>query len=332
MKRRVQKRKELKVIKQYEPLFQNMFGSVIQIVGDFNPTEYRTQEAKIKSTLEKQLEETSNSEQFGEAFLKLFSTLNLKSLVTSLQKTIKKEIKEHSENDVRFAELHRLVNDAESKCPNIACVLFFQSNPLELLSKSFEPYDLIQKVEEENGEHANRNIIRIYREVAELLYDDYLKALYGFVQILEGKKIIKLSNTFGNLTSQLPDRLEKLGYKNLVDSDAGWMRNATCHGRWAYKPENGKAILWDLNKSEKEFSHEELLEKALNMYAMVVNNYLSLILIYLKNKICSKEWFSILSYIQKNWSGIVNEDKVKSENIKKMIEGEISHFREFTFK
>lgn len=332
MKKRAQKKKVSKVIKQHEPILENMFGSVIQIAEEFNPNEYRTQEAKIKSTLEKQFEETGNSEQFVEAFLRLFSTIDLKVYINSLQRKVKKEITEHNEKDLRFAELYRLISDAENKCTNIGCVLFFNTNPLELLSKSFEPYDLMQKVKKENGEPANRTIIRIYREVAELLYDDYLKSLYGFVQIVEGKTTVKLSNKFGNLTSQLPERLEKLGYKNLVDSNAGWMRNATCHGKWIYKPENGKTVLWDVNKKEKEFSPDEILESALNMYSMVVQNYLPLILIYLKNKICSKEWLLIIKYIQVNWNAIMNADKMKHEHAKKMIENEIRHLREFSFK
>ncbi len=332
MKRRVQKKKESKMLQKYEPVFENMFGSLLQLSEEFNPSEYRTQQAQIKNTLEKRLEDTQNSEQLGEAFLSFFATVDFKLLTNGLSKKLNEEIDEHIKLDERFGELFRLISDAEKKCPGISAVFFFNNNPLETHSKSLEPADLIQEFEKQKGERAGRTAVRIFREVAELVYDDYLNAIYGFVQILEGKKTIKLTNKFGNLTEQLPRRLEKLGYKNLVDSDAGWLRNATCHGRWIYKPEIGKTVLWDLNKMERALTPDELAGKAMDMYTMVLQNYLPLIMIYLSNQVCSKQWLGIIKYAQANLTSLVNGDVKKNEQVDKMIEATFSAVKAIEFK
>lgn len=332
MKKRARKKRVTRILEKYEPSFENMFAPALEIVEEFNPSEHRTNVAKITNNLEKQFDNAQNTEQFGTAFIELFANMDFERHISELNQRNKKEVAEHTKRDERFGELYRLVYEAEKICPNVASVLFLQSNPLEIIPRSLEPYDLMQEFQSQKGEIASRTAVRIYREVAELLYNDYLKVVYSLVQVLEKKKTIRLADTFGNMARQLSIKLEKLGYKNLVEPDASWMRNATCHAQWFYKPEKGKTVLWNQKKEEREFTPDELAGKANDMYTMVVENYLPLVWIYLGNQICSKEWAAAFKYAQANLTAIIGGDQQKADYVNGMLEAEFAKLKMLEFK
>lgn len=332
MKKRIQKKKENKILSQALPHLEHIFEPAIKILQEADPLEYRTNEAKVKKMIEGQIDDEQNAEQFGKAFFELIPAIDLKKHIKEITQNFEKQIRDANHQDLRFSQLYNLLMDADKKCNNIGLMLFYKSNPLETLAKLFEPQDLINEIPSLSGEKANRNIIRLFREVAELLYTDYLDSINMLLQVVEGKSSIKTSNKFGNHTSQLPKRLEKLGYINLVNAEAGWMRNATCHGHWHYNAETDSVVLWDQSKPKQEFSPTDVYHQALEMYTMVVENYLPLMLIYLGKKICSKEWASIFSYLQKNWKAILSEDKKKTTKLGEMIEREFTQLKQIDFK
>lgn len=332
MKKRIKRKKENQIITQAIPHLENIFEPAIKLIEGADPLEYRTNEAKVKKMVEGQLNDEQNAEQFGKAFLELFPAIDLKKHIKEITQKFEDQIRDANNQDPRFSELYKLLMDADKKCNNIGIILFYKIDPLQTLAKLFEPQDLINEIPLLSGEKANRNIIRLFREVAELLYADYLDSVNILLQIVEGKSSIKLSNKFGNHTNQLPKRLEKLGYFNLVIAEAGWIRNATCHGHWIYNVETDRVALWDQSKPKQELSPNELYQQALEMYAMVVENYLPLMLIYLGKKICSKEWIGILSYLQKNWKAVLSNNEKKSTKLGNMIENEFMQLKKMDFK
>lgn len=332
MKKRVKKKKENQILTQVIPHLENILGPAIKLVEGADPLEYRTNESKVKKLVEAQLSDEQNADQLGKAFLELLPALDFKKHVKHITENFEEQIKDANNQDPRFSQLYKLLMDADKKCNNIGLILFFKKDPLETLAKLFEPQDLINEIPTLSGEKANRNTIRLFREVAELLYTDYLDSVSILLQIAEGKTSIKLSNKFGNHTNQLPKRLENLGYLNLVNAEAGWIRNAACHGHWIYNAETDKVALWDQSKPKQEMSPNELYRQALEMYAMVVENYLPLMLIYLGKKICSKEWFAILTYLQKNWEALMSGNKKIATKLSEMIEKEFTQLKEKDFK
>lgn len=314
MKKRIRKKRSSKLIQEYTPYFENMFMPIIEIMENIDPSEFRTHELKMRESLEKQFQ-NAESNKLLESFIKLFSELDLFSFDKSVNKQLRIKIAERRKNDLVFNELYHLTNEIEKIYPNVSFVIFFRDNPFENFVKAFEPYDLIQEFEKSKGEKAAKTVVRIYREIAEMLYDNYVRAVCEFTELLEGKKLIKSYGSFGVLVNQLPNRLKKFGYTKLVTEDAGWIRNATCHGRWKYDPAKDKIILWDKNKPEREFSSRELFEKSMAMYHTVIESYLNLVMVYLEKKMAN-ECLSFLKFAQK----CIKESTNNNPEILKSIE------------
>lgn len=327
MKKRIQKKKEAKIIQKYEPGLMNVLNPILQIVENFDPLEYRTEEARIQKVLNENFQYTG----VREAFTEIFPNLNLNLHFQKMRKEVKREIQEKCIQDFRFATLLQVVEDAEKMYPNIATLIIFKRNFFDTLAKGFEPYDLMHEYEAQQGERRARAAVRFFREVAEMVYSNYLKILIEFVEILECKSVIKSFQRFGVLANQLPDRLEKLGYKNLVDKDAGWLRNAACHSHWKYISDSDTILLWDTNHEKIEMTSERLFSKGLDMYVMCIEQFQSLILLYLKNKICT-DWSDIIMYLQINFYKLLNDDLQVKNNLESKLEQYFSSLSHLEFK
>lgn len=332
MKKRSQKKKEPRLFKKYAPLLNNFIGPLEQFSENLKVGQFRTEEAHLRSILEKQFETEPNGELLMRGFLESLKTIDINRFVKIWEKEVEVEINKYIQTDERFQDLHHLLKEAEAKCFNISFVILFEKNLFELIAKSFEPLDLMEQFENQSGEIAARTAVRIYREVAELLYSDYLNVLNSYVQVIENKKTIHLSGRFGTLAAQLPKKLEKLGFNNLVDADAGWLRNATCHGHWIYKPETGKIALWDLKKPERMFTPFELVEKAMEMYMMVTSNYFSLVPLFSKSLFYHNDWLKVFRYLQLNIALLLNGHEKTNNTIDRMISELFSDLAELEFK
>ncbi len=331
MNQRLRKKKSIKVIDKYLPYFENMMLPIIEIAEKIDVAEFRTHEQKMREIIEKQFQTTDGNE-ILKSLSKMFLGIDLSSFSKEINKQLKSEIREREKNDIRFKELHRIVNETEKLYPNISIVILFRNSPFEDLVKAFEPYDLIKEFKNQKGEKAAKTAIRIYREVVEMLYENYVKAICEFTELLEGKKQIKSYQSLGVLVDQLPRRLNKLGYSELIDADAGWIRNAACHGQWKYIPEKNKIALWDKKKTGKEFSAQELFEKSMGMYNMIMENYNALIFIYLKSKMAN-EWLWLLKFFQKNFNQlIINNKPEKLKYMKERIEKMFAPIMKLEFK
>jgi hypothetical protein len=317
MKHRVIKKENSNTLKIWLPYIENFLYSLVELSQNADLSMLRTHEQKIRETLEQQFS-NKNGDDILIAIIAVIKKINLGIYSKEIKRQIKNEVKEKSEKDLRFNEIFSLVSEAEKKYSNVCFVVFFRTNPMEEFIKGCESYDLISDFENQKGEKAARNAIRIYREVAEMTYDNYVRILSELIELLEGKEVIKSHQSFGVLVSQLPKKLEKFGYFNLVDSNVGWLRNATCHGHWRYIPETDKIKLWDKTKPEKEFTSIELFKMAMNMHSMVSEIYMSIIPIYFKSKFFN-EFFPLIKYVQKNFANLIEGSESHQSCAEKML-------------
>lgn len=332
MKQRKRKKNVVKAFEKYGKVFIDILEPILENVENFNPDEHRTFQHEFSKSIEKRFENVTNDKEVFEHFIKLMESVDFNSAAKEQNKKLKKELNEYEQKDKRFKQLYNLVYDAEKKCPNIGAFIFFMSNPIELFAKSNEPLDLISESDSLTGEKAGKNAIRVYREVAEYVYIDYLKAVFRFVQILEGKTEIKVPIEFGNLCKQISDKLKKYRLENLVEPEAAWIRNATCHADAPYNASIQKLVLGDRTKQiKKEFTPGEIMGKAMQLHSMVVDNYLNLVSYYFRKK-AFNDWKEILSYTKKNMLAIINEDPKKIKVLQEMMQKDFSEIEKFSFK
>ena len=71
---------------------------------------------------------------------------------------------------------------------------------------------------------------------------------------------------FGQLVIQLSQRLR--AYPGLVDSEAGWRRNAAAHRHWEYEAKDDLLIMWDDSTPRSSIKVVELLKRLNDMYQM----------------------------------------------------------------
>lgn len=312
MKQRIRKKISSKRLQNYLPNIEPLFHELIQMSESLNPEEYRTSEIRLKESVAAKFD-TEAGEEFFDAMVKSFIDLDLSAFAKQIKKIRNREIKKRSKIDERFGILLSAIADAEKVCPNIGLLILFRTNPIEELAKAFDMVDLISEFENLKGEKAARCAIRLYREVAEMLYTNYLKTLAELCCALEGKTQLSYSKQLGHLSIQVHSRLRAFGYADIVDPDTGWIRNASCHGHWIYEPKLDSIFLWDLNKPKKEMKSIEVYQKAIEMYRMVTEIYYPILHIYLSDKVVN-HWLPLLKYFQKNFQKILAGDK-KHEDV-----------------
>jgi hypothetical protein len=329
MKKRIRKKKDTQIIERFGAPLLGLLEPVLNLAEEFNPKEIRTQEEKLRTATESELDKLDVQE-FAENFLQLLIKFDFKTAAAQIRTDTRKDLADKKQADARFKDFYQLLADTEKICPNIVVMLLLTSDPRETIIKAVEPFDLIDEFPKLKGEVAARSAIRIFREVAELLYTGYLKMIAALVQIQEGKESIKVKSQFGTLAAHLPGKLASMGYLDLIEEDCGWLRNGCCHGHWRYDVKLDRLTIWDNKKPERDFSPTELFEKAMRMYSTVTAIQLLAVLLYLKEKVAC-EWFDLFSYFQKNLMAIIREEKPISEKALGKIENLFGHLRKIEY-
>lgn len=158
-----------------------------------------------------------------------------------------------------------------------------------------------------------------------------MKAVFRFIKILGGETSIQIPVGFGPLCDQISNKLKNLGFEDLIEADAAWIRNAACHADWMYNASNQKLVLKDKRGIKKEFAPQEFMEKALHLYSMVVDNYFKLLTYYFRRK-AFNDWKVILSYTQKNMMAIVNNDSAKTKLLVEKFQKDFLEIQKISFK
>jgi hypothetical protein len=304
--------------------------AINQITNEGDLAEYRTTQLKIQRRIEREFEK-SQCPDFFQEFLILFSQAELSVVFEKIKNDIKAQYIDLVSADSHFGSLCRLVNKADKVCPNMGLAVLVREDPLEAMAKSCEPYDLIKQSENQSGEKAARTATRIFREITEHLYDNYVRTVCELTSICEGKSEIISNQNFGSIVHDLQKRLQKIGFSDIVEFDAAFLRNACSHSQWKYVPERDKIILWDLNEKSVELTPEELYQKAILMYQMSVSNLHNVLPLYYKKKLLT-DWRHVFILIQHLFSkGDVDADK-EMKLIEDEINDQLSSIRHLTFK
>lgn len=318
MRARVIKKIAKKKFDNNSSVFDEILSPVFQIIETLDLGELRTGEFKIRQIFEKKFNSYDTKAVVSFAIIDTFKNTDLASFAKESNREIKKKIKEFSK-DERFTTFLRMLNDAEKMYPNVGILILLQENPVDMIFKASETHDLINEFKKLKGEKAARCAVRIYREVAEFLYVNYVHAVFEFVQILEGEKDIKSTLSFGVMLKQLPARLERLGYSDLLAMDASLIRNATCHTHWKYNAADDNILFWNKNKTlERQLTSGELFEKAMAMYDMVTENYYNIIQLHFKQKIFN-DWLTIFRYVIKKFDQVVKGNPLINEYLEKQL-------------
>jgi hypothetical protein len=166
----------------------------------------------------------------------------------------------------RASLLLRLISEADQNVPLVS-IMFLRdaTQSLERLRSQLEPADLLVSLDSKSGEDRARALVRAYRETAEWLYEPYLRVLWRLANFALNEAKIEPTK-FGQLVIQLSQRLQ--AYPGLVDSEAGWRRNAAAHGHWEYDSKSDLLIMWDDKMPRSSMPVTELISRLSDMYQM----------------------------------------------------------------
>lgn len=328
MKRRLQKKFGAITIRKYSPLLKGFLPIFKKFAEEFNPAEYRKHAKLFRHSMEKELD-LADRDSIKTGVIQIFKNIDLYSYSKEANKGINYQLK-ISNGDETFKELNQLVNEAEKICPNIFFGVFMRNNPFEMFIKGLEPYDLIHDFKSLRGEKAARTAIRIYREVAESIYDHYIRSISELISIIEGRKRIVSNQSFGTLLNQMHKKLNHLGYFQIVKPDVSFLRNACCHGDWQYDLDSDEIFLSGNNKKLIKYTPSALYDKAMELYTIAGADYFTFFNLYMKKKLFN-EWLPILKYCQRHLLSIINCDQNKISFIQGRFEKEFLGLRDYSF-
>ncbi len=185
--------------------------------------------------------------------------------------------------DSRYSLILKLIRSADTQVPFVS---YFAMQPYldpTFLRRLCEPIDLLQQAETETGEVRARALVRSVREIAEMLYDPYLRMLWNLSCFATGDRRQE-PRDFGDLVKGLSKRLAE--YPGLVEKDAGWIRNATAHAQWCYIPSREKLKMWDRSHSVEEIAIDDLSAMANGMFSIAGPTAFALVGLYVFRDIC----------------------------------------------
>jgi hypothetical protein len=247
-------------------------SELIDLADDFDPLRPAVSIAKFQSLLRKAEKLTGvNAPPLSSA-----QTWGLKRLLILIRRyPFGESLREFSQQLIRMAKqeamrnpraslLLKLISEADQTVPLVSMLFLREvTQSLERLRSQLEPADLLVALETTTGETRARALVRAYREVAEWLYEPYLRLLWPLTNfaLRDNKPEPK---TFGPFVSQLSRRLHD--YPGLVDPSAGWRRNAAAHGHWQYEPDGDLLIMWDDNTPQSSIAVTELIGQLNEIY------------------------------------------------------------------
>jgi len=296
-------------------LIESFLNPLIEKAKDFDYKNYTLYEKELNSEIEKQVGKLEKLKR--NAFIKGFKfLLNQVDLYEVLEEAKrfnenrkKVLIKKVSRNKLLF----ELFEEADAKIPYTSIVVLSRLDLQSLLRKQCESIDLFQQYETASGEHRARIAARIYREVSEMLYTNYIRMLGTLNHVINGDKVIKSDDSFGKILSDLKkdfngDRME------LIEEDSSRLRNAIVHASYFYNLDNDSIIYRDKNSNKKyEIPVDSLYEKALRMYEISTLNIIELFVFQINNFVLVDSGLAV--FFIENKEKILEQD---TETIKQM--------------
>lgn len=197
---------------------------------------------------------------------KLLRFLPLERVVRWRMSEIIRITKREAAKDARYSLLLKLMSEADAKVPLVSIIVSLRhADPEAALGPQCAPYDLLEQAERESGETRATAVLRALVETSEALYRPYLITIWVLSFLREGKMPPEQVPSFGNLVKDAHRRLAD--YPELVEPDAGWIRNSAVHNPRKYLIETDALEMWDKNVEHKAVPVDEL-------YAMVKRMYL----------------------------------------------------------
>lgn len=204
----------------------------------FDPINFQTYNYELELEIQKrvdsvQLEDINRLD--VKNFIDEFKSLDFRNFLVEIEKIIEHRKKSFIQKDKRVELFIQLIEEAEKTTPLISFVILHRRHfpiQMENLAKASV---LILECEELEGEAKAEKAADAYHDVAERLYDNYVRILWELCCIIRGKKEFKSKNTFGGTINDLKENLPQK-YHELIDFDAGWYRNTTAHKSRRYFP------------------------------------------------------------------------------------------------
>lgn len=313
--------------RKLEKHFKPLMGKIKRLENHFDYKNYYKSEEEFKKTFEDLFAKIIKKPIVHKLLRSIIENANISKIFNELLEFNQKQLVEMQKADPRLIKLESLIEKADKIAPYISIIILSRINIREHLKKAFEPYDLLEESEILNGQHQARLVLRLFREIYENQYDNYIRIIWELTSILKNKIFINSSILPGQIMTNLLPRLNYLNMLELIEQDAVFIRNSATHASYDYKLETHSVILWDRQKGPREYSVLELLKKAKKMYWMV-SNYLFWIDIYYLNKS-----FNISELMIRLKGEILNHKKIKEFEINKWLPKEfLSTVNKYKFK
>lgn len=223
---------------------------------------------------------------------------------------LEKQIKDNKE----ASSLLDLIWCADKKIPFSPLIVFQYFLPeMEFYRRAMEPLDLFSQAGKSTDEAKARALIRALRETAEMLYEPYLRALFQIAMFAEGKWS-KGPENFGSLVKQTHEKLKS--HPEIVEPNAGWLRNAASHAHWVYEVNKKTIIVWDRTVKPKRMTIQQLEKVSSTMYQMVCNKFWMVRGFY---TMCALDELKLFEILQE-YANITNKDTSASEVVNKKLE------------
>lgn len=249
-------------------LIEPFIEPLVKKVENFDFRYFSNFQNEIKFDIENKITELDENINLSDIIREFIESTDLKELFETIKKQNEEKRDEIIKKDNRAKHLFELIEKVDSKVPNISFLILSRINPLEHIRKMYEPLDLLLEIEKYKGEHRARLIIRFFREVSEFVYDNYIRILWELTSIINDQKNITSNGKFGKIILDITPRLIKENSEELIEKDAGWIRNAASHASYIYKDSSDSLIMWDKNRPKKEILVNDLLNNSISMYSI----------------------------------------------------------------
>jgi hypothetical protein len=250
------------------------FSEMIYLADDFDPRRPAIFISKFQSLLQEAQRLTqdpalplSSKQMWGlRKMLLLLRRYPVGEELRGFGQQLTRMAKQEAMRNPRASLLLKLISKADQNVPLVSMMFLRDAmQSLERLRAQLEPADLLVSLESTKGEDRARALVRAYRETTEWLYDPYLRVLWGLANFAFNEAKVEPAK-FGQLVVQLSQRLQ--AYPGLVDSEAGWRRNAAAHRHWEYDSKGDLLIMWDNKVPRSSIPVTDLISRLGDMYQM----------------------------------------------------------------
>ncbi len=262
----------------FDPVFR-----VSSILDNFDPREPRTTQQRMQASVEGQLQKEFDKrtpEEVATSFFDALSDDKLRESARLGMNEVARNLKSAASKDQRYSLLLGLIAEVEKRAMfATTAVVGLIDWPAHFL-RECEPMDALGESHTLEGERRARAVRRALREVAEMVYEPYLRVLCALGHYAKGEPSPQLRE-FGNLVSHAAALLPADRYPGLVDADASFLRNAASHGHWSYDSHDDTLTLWDRNREAETFTVDELRDRALSMFTVAGSTLRNVAQLYL---------------------------------------------------